>query len=116
MLIYICCVLDCNIHIFDITQRDGPYQRNKKKILFLSVSRTVLLLCTCAQMYKYPLARQSLETYEVGLSHFSYLYVEFETEKTIGHAIQVVISFTTCQGKVLKTHCVSNVHFELRGF
>jgi len=28
VLMYICCVLDGNIHIFTTTQRDGPYKKN----------------------------------------------------------------------------------------
>jgi len=40
-------------------------------------------------------------------------YVEgLKLEERIERALQVVISFTTCQKeKVLKTHSVSNVHF-----
>jgi hypothetical protein len=63
-------------------------------------------------MYKYPFARQSLETYGMVLHcHFSYLCGGFKIEERSEHALQVVISFTTCQEKVLKTYCVSNVHF-----
>ena len=29
---YICCVLDGNIHIFITTQRDGPYEKKYRKL------------------------------------------------------------------------------------
>jgi len=49
---YICCVLDGNIHIFTTTQRDDPYQ--------ISVYITIVSLCN---LYSYRLHKGTLVIY-----------------------------------------------------
>ena len=63
---YICCVLDGNIHIFTATQRDGPYK--KRIFLFLNFEQqwSRLLLCVakffCSFWLRYSTKRKEIRS------------------------------------------------------